>query len=128
MMGGIHLTSLLNDKKPIYAQIKDWLTDQIIDETLEVHDKIPSTNEIVTYFKVNHITVSKGVTQLVEEGILYKKRGVGMFVEEGAREKLLTVRREEFVEDYLKPMLDEAKKLELSKSDIQKLIDNRGEK
>ncbi|CAD2074269.1 GntR family transcriptional regulator [Jeotgalicoccus meleagridis] len=121
------MANLLNDKKPIYVQIKDWLADQIIDETIETHDKIPSTNEIVTYFKVNHITVSKGVTQLVEDGILYKKRGVGMFVEEGAREKLLKVRREEFVEDYLKPMLDEAEKLELTKEDIQQLINNRGD-
>lgn len=121
------MANLLNDKKPIYIQIKDWLADQIIDETIETHDKIPSTNEIVTYFKVNHITVSKGVTQLVEDGILYKKRGVGMFVEEGAREKLLKVRREEFVEDYLKPMLDEAEKLELTKEDIQQLINNRGD-
>lgn len=121
------MANLLNDKKPIYIQIKDWLADQIIDETIETHDKIPSTNEIVTYFKVNHITVSKGVTQLVEDGILYKKRGVGMFVEEGAREKLLKVRREEFVEDYLKPMLDEAAKLELTKEDIQQLINNRGD-
>lgn len=126
-MGGEHLANLLNDKKPIYVQIKDWLADQIIDETIETHDKIPSTNEIVTYFKVNHITVSKGVTQLVEDGILYKKRGVGMFVEEGAREKLLKVRRDEFVEDYLKPMLDEAEKLELTKEDIQQLINNRGD-
>ena len=121
------MANLLNDKKPIYVQIKDWLADQIIDETIETHYKIPSTNEIVTYFKVNHITVSKGVTQLVEDGILYKKRGVGMFVEEGAREKLLKVRREEFVEDYLKPMLDEAEKLELTKEDIQQLINNRGD-
>ena len=121
------MANLLNDKKPIYIQIKDWLADQIIDETIETHDKIPSTNEIVTYFKVNHITVSKGVTQLVEDGILYKKLGVGMFVEEGAREKLLKVRREEFVEDYLKPMLDEAAKLELTKEDIQQLINNRGD-
>ena len=90
---------------------------------------MPSTNEIVTYFKVNHITVSKGVTELVEEGVLYKKRGVGMFVSEGARGKLLEKRREGFVEEYLKPMLEEAGKLDLSKSDIQKMIDmNRSEK
>src|SRR5699024_8307757 len=126
-MEGKHLANLLNDKKPIYVQIKDWLADQIIDETIETHNKIPSTNEIVTYFKVKHITVSKGVTQLVEDGILYKKRGVGMFVEEGVREKLLKVRREEFVEDYLKQMLDEAAKLELTKEDIQQLINNRGD-
>lgn len=123
------MSNLLNEKKPIYEQIRDWLADQIIDETLVEHDKVPSTNEIVTYFKVNHITVSKGVTELVEEGVLYKKRGVGMFVSEGARGKLLEKRREGFKEEYLKPMLEEAGKLDLSKSDIQKMIDmNRSEK
>ncbi|MEY8560755.1 GntR family transcriptional regulator [Jeotgalicoccus halotolerans] len=123
------MSNLLNEKKPIYEQIRDWLADQIIDETLVEHDKVPSTNEIVTYFKVNHITVSKGVTELVEEDVLYKKRGVGMFVSEGARDKLLEKRREGFVEEYLKPMLEEAGKLDLSKSDIQKMIDmNRSEK
>lgn len=120
------MSNLLNEKKPIYEQIRDWLADQIIDETLVEHDKVPSTNEIVTYFKVNHITVSKGVTELVEEGVLYKKRGVGMFVEEGARNKLLASRREGFVEEYLKPMLEEARKLDLTESDIQKMIDVNG--
>ncbi len=120
------MSNLLNEKKPIYEQIRDWLADQIIDETLVEHDKVPSTNEIVTYFKVNHITVSKGVTELVEEDVLYKKRGVGMFVEEGARNKLLASRREGFVEEYLKPMLEEARKLDLTESDIQKMIDVNG--
>lgn len=123
------MSNLLNEKKPIYEQIRDWLADQIIDETLAEHDKVPSTNEIVTYFKVNHITVSKGVTELVENGVLYKKRGVGMFVAEGARSKLLETRRDGFVEEYLKPMLEEAKKLDLTKADIQKMIDvNRRDK
>lgn len=123
------MSNLLNEKKPIYEQIRDWLADQIIDETLAEHDKVPSTNEIVTYFKVNHITVSKGVTELVENGVLYKKRGVGMFVAEGARSKLLETRRDGFVEGYLKPMLEEAKKLDLTKADIQKMIDvNRRDK
>ena len=123
------MSNLLNEKKPIYEQIRDWLADQIIDETLVEDDKVPSTNEIVTFFKVNHITVSKGVTELVEEGVLYKKRGVGMFVAEGARDKLLETRRDGFVEEYLKPMLEEAKKLDLTEADIQKMIDiNRRDK
>ena len=123
------MSNLLNEKKPIYEQIRDWLADQIIDETLVEDDKVPSTNEIVTYFKVNHITVSKGVSELVEEGVLYKKRGVGMFVAEGARDKLLEARRDGFVEEYLKPMLEEAKKLDLTEEDIQTMIDvNRRDK
>ena len=90
---------------------------------------MPSTNEIVTFFKVNHITVSKGVTELVENGVLYKKRGVGMFVAEGARDKLLEARRDGFVEEYLKPMLEEARKLDLTEEDIQTMIDvNRRDK
>lgn len=120
------MSNLLNEKKPIYEQIRDWLADQIIDETLVEDDKVPSTNEIVTYFKVNHITVSKGVSELVEEGVLYKKRGVGMFVKEGARSKLLETRRDGFVEEYLKPMLEEARKLDLTEEDIQKMIDVNG--
>ena len=120
------MSNLLNEKKPIYEQIRDWLADQIIDETLVEDDKVPSTNEIVTFFKVNHITVSKGVTELVEEGVLYKKRGVGMFVAEGARSKLLETRRDGFVEEYLKPMLEEARKLDLTEADIQKIIDVNG--
>ena len=120
------MSNLLNEKKPIYEQIRDWLADQIIDETLVEDDKVPSTNEIVTFFKVNHITVSKGVTELVEEGVLYKKRGVGMFVAEGARSKLLETRRDGFVEEYLKPMLEEARKLDLTEADIQKMIDVNG--
>ncbi|WP_026858936.1 GntR family transcriptional regulator [Jeotgalicoccus psychrophilus] len=123
------MSNLLNEKKPIYEQIRDWLADQIIDETLVEDDKVPSTNEIVTFFKVNHITVSKGVTELVENGVLYKKRGVGMFVAEGARDKLLEARRDGFVEEYLKPMLEEAKKLDLTEEDIQTMIDvNRRDK
>lgn len=120
------MSNLLNEKKPIYEQIKDWLADQIIDETLVENDKVPSTNDIVTYFKVNHITVSKGVTQLVDDGVLYKKRGVGMFVAEGARKTLLQKRKKDFVEEYLKPMLEEARKLDLTEADIQKLIDING--
>lgn len=120
------MSNLLNEKKPIYEQIRDWLADQIIDETLVEDDKVPSTNEIVTYFKVNHITVSKGVSELVEEGVLYKKRGVGMFVAEGARDKLLEARRNGFVEEYLKPMLEEARKLDLTEEDIQTMIDVNG--
>lgn len=120
------MSNLLNEKKPIYEQIRDWLADQIIDGTLVEDDKVPSTNEIVTFFKVNHITVSKGVTELVEEGVLYKKRGVGMFVAEGARSKLLETRRDGFVEEYLKPMLEEARKLDLTEADIQKMIDVNG--
>lgn len=116
------MAGVLNDKKPIFEQIKDWISDQIIDGTLEAHDRIPSTNEIVQFYKVNHLTVAKGVNQLVDEGVIYKKRGVGMFVAPEARGVLLDSRKESFVSEYLKPMIDEAEKLGFSKQEIEGLI------
>lgn len=85
----IRLGSLLDQDKPIYVQIREKIEDQIVDEQLKEGEQAPSTNQLVSFYKINHATVSKGVNQLVEEGILFKKRGIGMFVAEGAREKLI---------------------------------------
>ncbi len=112
----------LDERKPIFQQIKDWISDQIIDESLKEHDRVPSTNEIVTFFKVNHITVSKGVNQLVDQGVIYKKRGVGMFVAEGARETLLVGRKEKFKEEFVKPMINEMLLLGLTEKELSELI------
>ncbi|SOC41998.1 GntR family transcriptional regulator [Salinicoccus kekensis] len=113
----------LNERKPIFEQIKDWISDQIIDETLDDHDKIPSTNEMVEFFKVNHLTVAKGVNQLVDQGVIYKKRGVGMFVAEDARNTLLTERKQKFKGEYVKPMIEEMMKLGLTEKDLDQLIE-----
>lgn len=90
---------------------------------LQAHDQIPSTNQLVQFYKINHITVSKGINLLVDEEIIYKKRGVGMFVMEGAKEKLIVKRRDEFAEEFVLPMLKEAKKLMLTDNDILKLME-----
>lgn len=113
----------LNERKPIFEQIKDWISDQIIDETLGDHEKIPSTNEMVEFFKVNHLTVAKGVNQLVDQGVIYKKRGVGMFVAEDARNTLLTERKHKFKDEYVKPMIEEMTKLGLKEKDLRQLIE-----
>jgi len=116
------LSGQLNDRKPIFEQIKDWISDQIISGTLKEDDRVPSTNEIVQFYKVNHLTVAKGVNQLVNQGIIYKKRGVGMFVAPDAKEKLMGERKQNFKEEYLKPMMDEARKLGLTNEEISQLI------
>lgn len=123
MRGCGDLSGQLNDRKPIFEQIKDWISDQIISETLKAHDRIPSTNEIVQFYKVNHLTVAKGVNQLVDQGIIYKKRGVGMFVAPDAKEKLMGERKQNFLIEYLKPMMEEAGKLGLSDEEIGRLIE-----
>ncbi|WP_026690528.1 GntR family transcriptional regulator [Alteribacter aurantiacus] len=117
------MSKSLDDKKPIFIQIKEVIEDQIINEQLMEHDQIPSTNKLVQFYKVNHITVAKGINLLVEEEIVYKKRGVGMFVAEGAKEKLVHQRREGFAEEFVIPMLKEANKLKLSDSEIVKIIE-----
>ncbi|HIW13360.1 MAG TPA: GntR family transcriptional regulator [Candidatus Salinicoccus stercoripullorum] len=116
------MSGQLNDRKPIFEQIKDWISDQIISGTLKEDDRVPSTNEIVQFYKVNHLTVAKGVNQLVNQGIIYKKRGVGMFVAPDAKEKLMGERKQNFKEEYLKPMMDEARKLGLTNEEISQLI------
>lgn len=117
------MTGKLNERKPIFEQIKDWISDQIIDETLIDHDKIPSTNEIVEFFKVNHLTVAKGVNQLVDQDVIYKKRGVGMFVAENARNKLMIERKDKFKDEYVKPMIEEMTKLGLTEKELNQLIE-----
>ena len=112
------MKNLFNEDKPIYIQVRELIEDKIINKQLQSNDQAPSTNQLVNFYKINHVTVSKGVNQLVDEGILYKKRGIGMFVAEGAREKLLEKRRELFVDDYIVTLVEEANKLEITDEEI----------
>jgi len=108
--------------KPIYLQIREKIEDQIVNNQLKEGEQAPSTNQLVSFYKINHATVSKGVNQLVEEGILYKKRGIGMFVAEGARQKLVQKRKNAFEEDYIVGLVQEAHKLGISEGEIIELI------
>lgn len=112
------MKSIFNEDKPIYVQVREQIEDQIINKQLNEDDQAPSTNQLVNFYKINHATVSKGINQLVEEEILYKKRGIGMFVAEGARNKLLKKRRRSFIDDYIVTLVQEANKLEISDEDI----------
>ncbi|QKY71492.1 GntR family transcriptional regulator [Lentibacillus sp. CBA3610] len=110
--------------KPIYMQIREKMEDQIINYQLKEEEQAPSTNQLVNFYKINHVTVSKGINQLVDEGILYKKRGIGMFVAEGAREKLIQKRKESFIEDYVVKLVQEANKLEITENEMIRFIKN----
>lgn len=107
-----------NADKPIYIQVREKIEDQIINKQLKTDDQAPSINQLVNFYKINHATVSKGINHLVEEEILFKKRGIGMFVSEGARVKLLEKRRTSFVEDYIVTLIQEANKLEITNEEI----------
>lgn len=118
------MKSIFNEDKPIYMQVRERIEDQIINKQLNEDDQAPSTNQLVHFYKINHATVSKGINQLVEEGILYKRRGIGMFVAEGARGKILKKRRESFIEDHIVTLVQEASKLEISTEEILTYIND----
>ena len=112
------LSKLLEHDKPIYMQIREKIEDQIVNDQLKEGDQAPSTNQLVSFYKINHATVSKGVNQLVDEGILYKKRGIGMFVAEGARNTLIQKRKDAFVDEYIVGLVLEAEKLGITEREI----------
>lgn len=116
------LSKLFDQDKPIYLQVREKIEDQIVNNQLQEGEQAPSTNQLVSFYKINHATVSKGVNQLVEEGILFKKRGIGMFVAEGAREKLIQKRKDAFVDEYIVKLVQEADKLSISENEIIELI------
>ncbi|MDI2585801.1 GntR family transcriptional regulator [Psychrobacillus sp. NEAU-3TGS] len=116
------MSKLLDHDKPIYMQIREKIEDQIVNDQLKEGEQAPSTNQLVTFYKINHATVSKGVNQLVDEGILFKKRGIGMFVAEGAKRKLIQKRKDAFVDDYIVGLVQEAEKLGISEREIIEYI------
>jgi DNA-binding transcriptional regulator YhcF (GntR family) len=116
------LKNSFNDDKPIFMQIREIIEDQIVNGLLIEEEQAPSTNQLVSFYKINHATVAKGINQLVDEGILYKKRGIGMFVSGGAKKKLMDKRRRAFSEEYVVPLVQEASKLGISTSEIINII------
>ncbi|MGI6201559.1 MAG: GntR family transcriptional regulator [Christensenellales bacterium] len=107
---------------PIYVQIADQLSDAILTGAFPEGTQVPSTTEISVSYKVNPATVLKGMGLLTDRGILYKKRGVGMFVSEGAVERLRQARRQDFYQDYVVRLLQEAEKLGIGQQDLIEMI------
>ena len=116
------MQELLNREKSIYLQIKEMIERDILRDILLEEERVPSTNELAKLYAINPATAAKGVNLLVDEGILYKKRGIGMFVAAGAKEAIRKKRREHFFEDYVKAMLAEAANLGISKEELIEMI------
>lgn len=110
-------------EKPIYLQIADQIEDAIFTGAFAEDTQIPSTTEISTQFTINPATVLKGMNLLVERGLIYKKRGVGMFVQQGAVQSIRKTRRAHFFENYVLRMLQEAEKLGLRQEEIVEMIE-----
>lgn len=113
--------------KPIFIQIAKQLEDSIFTGIFPEETKIPSTNEISALFNINPHTVLKGMNMLVEHSIIYKKRGLGMYVKEGAVEKIKEKRQDQFYSQYIESLISEAKKLGMTKNQIITMIERRYE-
>ncbi|WP_248929530.1 GntR family transcriptional regulator [Paenibacillus hamazuiensis] len=115
-----------DEGQPIFQQVAEMIEDDILSETYKEEDQVMSVSQFVKTFEINPATVVKGINLLVMEGILYKKRGLGMFVAKEAKERIMNKRRKRFYTDYVMKMLDEANKLQLTKEDVVKMINEDG--
>ncbi len=121
--GGSCLNLSFDDERPIFIQLAEQLEDAILSGAFPEETQIPSTTEISVGFKINPATALKGINMLVDSGVVYKKRGVGMFVAAGAVKKLFEKRKQEFSDKYISTLITEAKRLNLTKEDIFSMIE-----
>ncbi len=112
----------MDDSRPIFVQIAEQIENDIIQGVLPEESQVPSTNELAAFLRINPATAGKGVNLLVDAGVLYKKRGIGMFVAAGARERLVAQRREAFREEYIAPLITEARKLGITAEQLSDMI------
>ena len=112
----------MDESRPIFQQIAELIENDIIAGALPEATQVPSTNEFAAFHRINPATAGKGVNLLVDEGILYKKRGIGMFVAPGARDRLIAARRDRFSAQYITPLLAEAAKLGIEPEQLAAMI------
>ncbi len=117
---------MIEDVGPIFRQVAAEIENAIVDGSLLEETQAPSSNELAAFHRINPATAAKGLNQLVADGVLYKRRGVGMFVAPGARDQLLKRRRSEFADQYVRPLLAEAEKLGIPARELAAMIEDQG--
>lgn len=119
------MSNEFDGRSPIYRQIADRLRDDIVRGTLTDDEQVMSTNQYAAFHRINPATVAKAFQELVDDGLLYKKRGLGMFVTPGSGERERAERRARFLDDVLGPVLDEAERLSIPLEDVITSIRSR---
>ena len=116
------MNEFLSKEKSIYIQISEMIENDILRNILLEEEKVPSTNDLAKMYTINPATAAKGVNILVDSGVLYKKRGIGMFVSAGAKEMIMKRRKAEFYENFVRAIVEEAISLGITKEDLIKMI------
>ncbi|WP_084125859.1 GntR family transcriptional regulator [Demequina sp. NBRC 110054] len=112
----------MDDGRPLFLQIAEALESAILDGSMPEGSQVPSINELATFHRINPATALKGVNRLVDAEILHKRRGVGMFVTEGARARLLAARRGDFVTLHVAPLAARAKALGIDAAELADML------
>ncbi|ANE05103.1 GntR family transcriptional regulator [Corynebacterium crudilactis] len=113
--------------EPLFKQIAALIEDSIVDGTLGIDQRAPSTNELATFHRINPATARKGIALLIKNGVLYKRRGIGMFVSAQASAIIQERRVAAFAATYVAPLIDESILLGFSRTDIHALLDQVAE-
>jgi GntR family transcriptional regulator len=116
----------LDEGTPLFVQVADRLAGEIADGGLAEGERVPSSNELAAFYRINPATAAKGINVLADDGLLEKRRGIGMFVAAGARRRLLARRRAEFTQRYVEPLLTEAARLGIDTDELSALIKEAG--
>jgi DNA-binding transcriptional regulator YhcF (GntR family) len=124
----MNLEVTVDDGRPIFVQIAEQIEGQIVDGTMPEESQVPSINELAAFHRINPATALKGVNVLVDAGILYKRRGIGMFVAPGASEVLVSKRRDAFRSQYVRPLVIEAGKLAITPQQLTLMIEEEAER
>lgn len=115
-----------NDNAPIYRQLKERVIEMMLEGILKAGDALPSVRQIAAEYQLNPITVSKAYQELVDEQLVEKRRGIGMYVTEGASEKLLASERERFLRDEWPAMIERIRLLGLNVEQLLHTVENGG--
>ncbi|WP_344174650.1 GntR family transcriptional regulator [Pilimelia columellifera] len=119
--------AVFDERSPIYRQIAEQIKTDVLRGVLGADEQIMSTNQYATYYRINPATAAKAFQQLVDEGMLYKRRGIGMFVSATAQQMLRAQRRERFFADVVQPMVAEAHAIGIPVVDIVEHIQQSAE-
>ncbi|GAB2976794.1 GntR family transcriptional regulator [Frigoribacterium salinisoli] len=114
---------MFDESTPIFQQLADRIADDVLAGTYAEEQQVASTNEFAAFYRINPATAGKAVNLLVDRGVLYKRRGIGMFVAPGARDLLVEQRRARFAEQYVRPLVREAAALGIDAAALTHMIE-----
>ena len=115
---------MFEDARPIFLQLAEQIEDDVLRGVYAEESQVPSTNELAAFLRINPATAGKALNRLVDAGVLYKRRGIGMFVSAGAKALIGSQRQGDFVTSYVTPLVAEARNLGLAREDVIRLIES----